>query len=45
MQYGKIKGPVTTDGFKGWIELGAFHWNASRHIGTAARGSASREHS
>jgi type VI secretion system secreted protein Hcp len=45
MQYGKIKGPVTTDGFKGWIELGSFHWNASRHIGTAARGSASREHS
>ncbi len=45
MQYGKIKGPVTTEGFKDWIELESFHWGASRHIGTAARGSTSREHS
>src|SRR5215203_4472158 len=45
MKYGSIKGPVTTDGFKDWIELESFHWGASRHIGTAARGSTSREHS
>jgi type VI secretion system secreted protein Hcp len=45
MKYGSIKGPVTTDGFKDWIELDSFHWGASRHIGTAARGSTSREHS
>ena len=45
MKFGSIKGPVTTDGFKDWIELESFHWGASRHIGTAARGSTSREHS
>src|SRR5690348_18124860 len=45
MKYGDIKGPVTTDGFKDWIELESFHWGSSRHIGTAARGSTSREHS
>src|SRR4051812_16511188 len=45
MKFGSIKGPVTTDGFKDWIELESFHWGASRHIGTAARGSSSREHS
>src|SRR5689334_20442921 len=45
MKYGDIKGPVMTDGFKDWIELESFHWGSSRHIGTAARGSTSREHS
>src|SRR3954470_8827698 len=45
MKFGSIKGPVTTDGFKDWIELESFHWGSSRHIGTAARGSTSREHS
>jgi type VI secretion system secreted protein Hcp len=45
MKYGSIKGPVTTDGFKDWIELLSFHWGVGRAIGTAARGSTSREHS
>lgn len=45
MKYGSIKGPVTTDGFKDWIELNSFHWGVGRSIGTAARGSTSREHS
>ena len=45
MKYASIKGPVTTDGFKDWIELESFHWGAARHIGTAARGATSREHS
>jgi type VI secretion system secreted protein Hcp len=45
MKYGSIKGPVTTDGFKDWIELNSFQWGASRSIGTAARGSTTREHS
>jgi type VI secretion system secreted protein Hcp len=45
MKYGSIKGAVTTDGFKDWIELNSFQWGASRHIGTAARGSTTREHS
>jgi type VI secretion system secreted protein Hcp len=45
LKYGSIKGPVTTDGFKDWIELDSFHWGVGRAIGTAARGSTSREHS
>ena len=45
MKYGSIKGSVTTDGFKDWIELESFHWGVGRSIGTAARGSFSREHS
>ena len=45
MKYGSIKGRVTTEGFKDWIELNSFQWGASRHIGTAARGSTTREHS
>ena len=45
MKYGDIKGPVTTDGFKNWIELSSVQLGAHRSIGTAARGSTSREHS
>jgi len=45
MKYGSIKGPVTTDGFKDWIELNSFQWGVGRDVGTAARGSTSREHS
>src|SRR5690242_21407072 len=45
MKYGSIKGAVTTDGFKDWIELSSFQWGVGRSIGTAARGSTSREHS
>lgn len=45
MKYGNINGAVTTEGFKQWIELNSFQWGAGRAIGTAARGSTSREHS
>jgi type VI secretion system secreted protein Hcp len=45
MKYANIKGPVTTEGFKDWIELNSFQWGVGRAIGTAARGSTSREHS
>jgi type VI secretion system secreted protein Hcp len=45
MKYGDIKGAVTTDGFKDWIELNSFQWGVGRSIGTAARGATSREHS
>jgi len=45
MKYGSIKGPVTTDGFKDWIELSSFQWGVGRAVGTAARGSTSRESS
>jgi type VI secretion system secreted protein Hcp len=45
MKYGSINGAVTTSGFSKWIELNSFQWGAGRAIGTAARGSTSREHS
>jgi type VI secretion system secreted protein Hcp len=45
LKYGSIKGPVTTDGFKDWIELNSFQWGASRNISSAVRGALSREHS
>ena len=45
MKYGSIKGPVTTDGFKDWIELNSFQWGAGRAIGSATGHSNSREHS
>ncbi|HKM70081.1 MAG TPA: type VI secretion system tube protein Hcp [Stellaceae bacterium] len=45
MKYGSIKGAVTTDGFKDWIELHSFQWGIGRSIGSAARGATSREHS
>jgi type VI secretion system secreted protein Hcp len=45
MKYGSIKGSVTTEGFKDWIELESFHWGVGRAVGTAARGATSREHS
>ena len=45
MKYGSVKGAVTTDGFKDWIELHSFQWGVGREIGSAARGSTSREHS
>jgi type VI secretion system secreted protein Hcp len=45
MKYGSIKGPVTTDGFKEWIQLNLFQWGVGRPIGSAARTSTSREHS
>ncbi len=37
MKYGNIKGAVTTDGFKDWIELNSFQWGVGRHIGISAR--------
>jgi type VI secretion system secreted protein Hcp len=45
MKYGSIKGRVTTEGFKDWIELNSFQWGAGRAISSAARGATSREHS
>ena len=45
MKYGSIAGPVTTDGFKDWIECNSFQWGVGRSLGTGARGSLSREHS
>lgn len=45
MKYGSIKGRVTTEGFKDWIELNSFSWGVGRAIGSAARGATSRERS
>jgi type VI secretion system secreted protein Hcp len=45
MKYGNIKGPVTTDGFKDWIEVGSFQWGSGRAIHSATGRTTSREHS
>jgi type VI secretion system secreted protein Hcp len=44
MKYDGVKGSVTTDGFKDWIELKSFQWGMGRHIGSAARGATTRGH-
>jgi type VI secretion system secreted protein Hcp len=38
-----IKGDVTTEGFSDWIELSSLNWGMDRTVGTAQRGSKSRE--
>lgn len=45
MKFGGIRGDATTEGHNNWIELNSFSWGVGRAIGTAARGSTSREHS
>lgn len=45
MKFGDVKGSVTTDKFKDWIELDSFSFSTSRNVGTAARGAAHRESS
>lgn len=42
MKFGDIKGQVTTDGFKDWIELHSFQYGARRSVSTGA-GGAGRE--
>lgn len=45
MKFGDIKGSVTTDKYKDWIELDSFQFGAGRAVGTAARGASHRESS
>jgi type VI secretion system secreted protein Hcp len=45
MKFGAIDGAVTTKGFEKWIELNSLQWGVGRGIGTAARGSTTRESS
>jgi type VI secretion system secreted protein Hcp len=45
MKFASLDGSVTEQGHNKWIELDSFHWGVGRAIGTAARGSLSREHS
>jgi type VI secretion system secreted protein Hcp len=45
MKFGSINGAVTTKGFEKWIELNSFQWGVGRAVGTAARGSTTRESS
>jgi type VI secretion system secreted protein Hcp len=45
MKFGSVNGAVTTDGFKDWIELTSFQFGVGRAVGTAARGSTTRESS
>ena len=37
MKYGSIAGPVTTEGFKDWIECNSFQWGVGRSLGTGMR--------
>jgi type VI secretion system secreted protein Hcp len=43
MNWDGAPGAVTTTGFEAWIELSSFQWGVGRNIGTAARGSKTRE--
>jgi type VI secretion system secreted protein Hcp len=43
MKFGDIKGSVTTDGFKDWIELGSFQWGVGRSVNSTSKGSDTRE--
>ena len=43
MKYGDIKGSVTTEGFKDWIELGSCQMGAGRGIGSARGSGSNRE--
>lgn len=43
MKYGDIKGSVTTDGFKDWIELGSFQWGVGRSVNSTSGSSDTRE--
>jgi type VI secretion system secreted protein Hcp len=43
MKFGDIKGSVTTDGFKDWIELGSFQWGVGRSVNSPSKGEDTRE--
>jgi type VI secretion system secreted protein Hcp len=43
LKYAAIKGSVTTDGFKDWIELHSFQAGVGRGISSPARGASNRE--
>ena len=45
MKFGSVKGSVTTDKYKDWIELDSFSFSTTRNVGTAARGAMHRESS
>ncbi len=43
MKFGDIKGTVTTDGFKDWIELGSFQWGVGRGVNSPTGSDVERE--
>ena len=43
MKYGDLKGEVTAEGYKDWIELGSFQWGVGRGISAGVGGSSKRE--
>ena len=45
IQYGKIKGNVTEQGHKEWVEANSFQWGVGRGIGSPVGKSANRESS
>lgn len=45
MKYGDIKGDVTAEGHKEWVELDSFHWGVGRSISNTTGRSSDRESS
>jgi type VI secretion system secreted protein Hcp len=43
MKYGDLKGEVTAEGYKDWIELGSFQWGVGRGISAGVGGGSKRE--
>ncbi len=43
MNWDGAPGPVKTKGYEKWIEVSSFQWGVGRNIGTASRGSSTRE--
>lgn len=43
MKYQNVKGPITTEGYKDWIELDSVHFGVGRHISSPQRTEQARE--
>jgi type VI secretion system secreted protein Hcp len=43
MSYGTMKGEVTAEGYKDWVELGSFQWGVGRGISSGVGGGSKRE--
>ena len=43
MKYGDLKGEVTADGYKDWVEFSSFQWGLGRGISSGVGGGSKRE--
>lgn len=43
MSYGAMKGEVTAEGYKDWVELSSFQWGVGRGIASGVGGGSKRE--